>query len=128
MVLVEADLLRRRKRHFVGINLQIVVDGNERVIVVAVNELRKRATAAAIHKDTVSCLTKLGILEKQIYSLTTDSGSKVLKVGELMRSDFALPKNFADRNDEDECDVTEASDSELWEDRITAEDGVITVR
>ena len=39
-----------------------------------------------------------------------------------MRSDFALPKNFADQNDKGECYVTEASDSELWEDVITAED------
>ena len=43
-----------------------------------------------------------------------------------MRRNFALLENFADRNDEDECDVTEASDSELWEDVLTAED--ITVR
>ena len=42
-----------------------------------------------------------------IYSLVTDDGSNVLKVRELLRSDFAY------QNDEDECDVTEASDSEL---------------
>ena len=35
------------------------------------------------------------------------------KVGKLMRSDFVMPENFADQNDEDECDVTEASESEL---------------
>ena len=45
-----------------------------------------------------------------------------------MRSDFVLPENFADQNDEDECDITEAFDSELWKILITAEDGVITVR
>ena len=44
-----------------------------------------------------------------------------------MRSDFALPENFADRNDEDECDVTEASGSGLWEDVIAAKRGAITV-
>ena len=41
-----------------------------------------------------------------------------------MRSDFALPKNFANQNDEDECVVTETSATELWEDKITAKDGV----
>ena len=40
---------------------------------------------------------------------------------------FALPETFSDQNDEDDCDVTEASDSELWEDVVTAEDGVITL-
>ena len=43
-----------------------------------------------------------------------------------MKSDFFLPENFADQNDEDECDVTEASDSELWEDVIRA--GVNNIR
>ena len=94
------------------------------VITTGGNELDERATAAPIRKNIVSCLAKLGILEKQIYSLTTDNGSNVLKVRELMRSNFALPKNFADRNLEDECDVAEASDSKLWENVITAEDGV----
>ena len=45
-----------------------------------------------------------------------------------MSSDFALPKNFADQNDEDECDVTEAFDSELLEDVVTATDGIVIVR
>ena len=45
-----------------------------------------------------------------------------------MRIDFALPENFADQNDEDECDVTKASDSEISEDVISAEGGAITVR
>ena len=83
-------------------NLQALVDGNLRVITIAVNELHKRATAAAIRKNIASCLAKLGILEKQIYSLTTDNGSNIIEVGELMRSDFVLPQNFLDQNDEDD--------------------------
>ena len=43
-----------------------------------------------------------------------------------MRSNFALPENFSDQNDENECDVAEAPKSEFWEDVTTAEDGVIT--
>ena len=128
MVSVKVDLCTRRTRRFNGINLQAVADGNFRVITKAVNELHEPATAAGIRNNIVSCLTKLCVLEKQIYSLTTDNESNVLKVWELMRSDFALPENFPDQSDEDECDVTEASDSELWEDVITAEDGVITVK
>ena len=85
-----------------------------RVITAAVNKLHKRATAAATRKDIVTCSTKLGNLEKQSCSLTIDNVSNVSKVGELMRSDFALAENFADYNDKDESDVTEASDSELW--------------
>ena len=37
-------------------------------------------------------------------------------------------QKFADQSDEDEYDVTKASDSEFWENVITAEEGVITVR
>ena len=87
-----------------------------RVITAAVNKLHKRATAAATRKDIVTCLTKLGNLEKQSCSLTIDNVSNVSKVGELMRSDFALAENFADQNEENECNAAEASANELWED------------
>ena len=72
MVSVQVDLRTRRKRHFVGIYLQAAVDNNLRVITAAANELHEPATAAAIRKSILSCLAKLGILEKQIYSLTTN--------------------------------------------------------
>ena len=93
-----------------GINLQAVVDSNSRVITTAENELHERATAAAIRKNILSCLAKLDILEKQIHSITTDDGSNVFNIGELMRSNFALPEHFPDQNDENEYDVTEASE------------------
>ena len=115
----------RRKRYFIGMYLLAVVAGNLRVITAAVDKL---ATAGAIRKHIARCLAKLGILEKKIYKLMTDYGSNVLKVGDIMRSGFVLPQNFADQNHEDECDVNEASDSELCEDVITAEDEVITVK
>ena len=63
-----------------------MVDGNFRVTTAAVNELHERAKAAAIRKTIVSCLVKLGVFD----SFTADNGSNVLKIGELMRSDFAL--------------------------------------
>ena len=90
--------------------------------------LHKRATVAAIRKNIVSCLAKLDILKKQIYSLTTDNGFNVFKVGKMIRSHFALSENFADLNDKNECGVTEASNRELWKDVITVVDGVTTVR
>ena len=45
-----------------------------------------------------------------------------------MKSDFAFLENFAHDNDQNECDLSEASNSKLWEDVVTAEDGVITIR
>ena len=50
-----------KKAHFVGINLQAVMDGNMRVINAFVNELHEQATATAIRKIIVSYLAKLGI-------------------------------------------------------------------
>ena len=68
-------------------------------------------------------------MEKQIYCLTTDAGSNVLKVGQLMKSDVVVPENLADQNEKDECDVTEAFDNELWESVVTTKDKiVITVK
>ena len=65
---VKLDLCTRRKRRFIGI-LHAMVDGNLRVITARVNELHERATAATICKNILSFLAKVGILEKQIYSL-----------------------------------------------------------
>ena len=81
--------------------LQAVVNGNLHIIIATVNDLHKRVTTAAMCKHIVHCLAKRGTLENQLYSLTTDIRSNVLKVRELMRSHFALPENF-DQNDKDE--------------------------
>ena len=48
MVLVKE--VGEKKRNFIIINLQAVVDGYLQVITPAVNELHERATAAAIRK------------------------------------------------------------------------------
>ena len=80
-----------KKALFIRINLLAVVDGNLRAITAAVNSYTNER--------------QLLQYEKQIYSLKRDCGSNV-----PMRSDFS------DQYDKDECDVTEASDSELWED------------
>ena len=50
MVLVKVDLCKQRKRQFIGINMQAVVDDNFPVITAPVNELHERATASAIRK------------------------------------------------------------------------------
>ena len=44
MVLIKVDLYMQRKSHFIGINLQAVVDSNLSILTAAVNELHKRAT------------------------------------------------------------------------------------
>ena len=81
MVFIKVDLCTRRKHHFSGIDLQVVAVGYLRIITSAVNELRERATSVAISKNIVSCSAQFCIWEKQIYSLLTDKGSNVLKVG-----------------------------------------------
>ena len=40
----------------------------------------------------------------------------------------ALLENFADQNNEDECDLIKVSHRKLWEDLVTDKDGVISVR
>ena len=59
MVSVKVDLCTSRKRHFIGINLQVVVDGNLRLITAAVNELRLVSIRCKLHawcgKFFVSC-------------------------------------------------------------------------
>ena len=132
MVSVKVDLCTRRGRHFIGINFQAIVEGDLRVTTAAVTELHERATAAAIRENMVRCLLQLGISEKPIYSLTTDIGLNVLKVVELMRSDFALleGENTLDQDVENDCDENQISPSglKIENEIMTAEDGVITVR
>lgn len=74
MVCVKTDICSRRGRHFPGVNLQTVINGNLRVVTAAVKEMTERATGAKIRDTLVSCLQKLGIREQQIHTLTTDNG------------------------------------------------------
>lgn len=87
LVCVKTDLCTRRGRHFLGINFQSVIKGNLRVVTAAVEEMTSRATAAEIRRTLVDCLKKLGICEQQIYTLTTDNGSNVVKAGKLMQEE-----------------------------------------
>ena len=48
--MVSVKEVGEKKRNFIVINLQAVVDGYLQVITAAVNELHERATAAAIRK------------------------------------------------------------------------------
>ena len=50
MIVVTIDLCMQKRHHFVGTNLQAVVDSNLQVINTAMNELYKQATASAIRK------------------------------------------------------------------------------
>ena len=76
MVFIKVGLCTRKKHHFNGINLRVVVVGYLGVIIKAVNELHERATANAISKNILNCLAQMAIwrskfaASRQIMDLT----------------------------------------------------------
>lgn len=140
MVCVKTDLCTRRGRHFIGVNFQAVVNGNLRVITATVKEMTERATGREIHAMLLSSLQKLGIEEQQIYTLTTDNGSNVVKAAKIMRENTKqTPEDTEESYGSDEYDdeVDNLSEEEIS--RVselnetlsgikTATEGVIPVR
>lgn len=82
------------------------------MVTAAVREMTERATAAEIRSTLVVCLQKVGIREEQIYTLTTDNGSNVIKVGKLMREDAQLAVEDERENDHSDKDEEFLSESD----------------
>ncbi|KAK4301466.1 hypothetical protein Pmani_026385 [Petrolisthes manimaculis] len=138
MVCVKTDLCTRRGRHFIGVNFQAVINGNLRVINATVKEMTERATGTEIRAMLVASLQKLGIEEQQIYTLTTDNGSNVVKAGQIMRENtrYVDPEESygSDEYDDEVDNLSEDEISRLNEVNETlngiktAAEGVISVR
>ncbi|XP_064115089.1 uncharacterized protein LOC135221196 [Macrobrachium nipponense] len=80
--------------------------------------MTQSATAEEIKSVLLACLNKTGIQEKQIYSLTTDNGSNVIKVGKLMQSDTQVKEGnseeiLSDNEENDDEQVLEAAENKL---------------
>jgi len=112
LVCVKLDLCTRRGPHFLGVNVQSVINGKLKVVTASVKEMTERATAEEIKSILLACLDKIGIQERQIYSLTTDNGSNVIKVGKLMQNDAHVKEG---NSEEILNDQEENSDEQVWE-------------
>ena len=86
LVCVKTDLCTRRGRHFIGVNIQAIVEGTLRVATAGVKEMPDKATGEAIRIKVLDCLQSLEIHEQQIYTITTDNGSNVVKAAKLLKS------------------------------------------
>ncbi|XP_068237829.1 uncharacterized protein [Palaemon carinicauda] len=118
LVCVKLDLCTRRGRHFLGVNVQSNINGKLKVVTASVKEMTQGATAEEIKSVLLACLNKIGIQEKQIYSLTTDNGSNVIKVGKLMQSDTRVKEGnreeiLSDSEENDDEQVLEAAENKL---------------
>ncbi|XP_066969352.1 uncharacterized protein [Macrobrachium rosenbergii] len=94
------------------------INGKLKVVTASVKEMTQRATAEEIKSVLLACLNKIGIQEKQIYSLTTDNGSNVIKVGKLMQSDTQVKEGnseeiLSDNEENDDEQVLEAAENKL---------------
>lgn len=137
MVSIKTDLCTRRGRHFIGINIQTVLDGELKIITATVKEMTERATGTEIRKVILDNLQKFGIKEENIYTLTSDNGVNVVKAGEIMRQNYGTVDD--DCNEEDVDDEISAENEESDYSGIgqldeslrhvsTAADGVVSVR
>lgn len=121
MISVKIDLCTKSGRHFLGTNIQFVKEGVITLYTAGVTEMKTRATGEAVRETMRTTIERLGFEERQIYSLTTDNGSNVLKTAELVRQDAGLmPEDPEDEDEEDAEEVTIEIDS--------ADGGVVSVR
>ena len=84
---LKVDLCTRKGRHFIGINIQTVLNGKLEVFTLCVKEMFVQSTSAEIKSMIINSLLAISVEVTQIYSVTTDNGANVLKSVDLLSKD-----------------------------------------
>nr|XP_029715867.1 uncharacterized protein LOC115259432 [Aedes albopictus] len=112
MLSLKMDLASRKGRSVLGINAQIIDNGKITVYTLGMIERFERNTAESLRAEILLLLKKFNVGITQIYTVTTDNGSNMIKATKLLKNEQSLlmaeledPKTtnaeFLDRDDDD---------------------------
>ncbi|XP_062550066.1 uncharacterized protein LOC134214754 [Armigeres subalbatus] len=105
---IKADIASRKGRTILGINAQFIKQGQIVVRTLVMCERFDRNTAENIMEEVLKALSTFGVELAQVYSITTDNGSNMLKASKLLRNCQELNDNIMD-----ECEDIDANKSYL---------------
>lgn len=121
LISIKADLATRKGRTILGINAQFIKQGKIVVRTLAMSERFERNTAESIMEEILKVLTTFEVELLQVYSITTDNGSNMLKATRLTRNLQELNASCTDEREDsdsermhpdDETDEEPTEDSE----------------
>lgn len=111
LISLKIDCVTRLDRSFIGINMQLIEDGVIKVFNLATTELSVRHTGENLKKVILQSIAKFDIKADNIYSVTTDNGSNLLKAVQGMseagnkRQESCPPQFQADYTDNEESNL-----------------------
>lgn len=112
MLSLKLDIATRCDRAILGVNVQYILNDKIQLRTLAMFEMKERHTAEYIKKNLLQILKCYDIKLKQIYTITTDNGSNMIKTISLLNEE------------EDEDDEIEAEENVVvHEDLMTAVHG-----
>lgn len=107
LISLKLDIATCHDRSFCGINIQYSHNGVIVLKTLATKELTDRHTGAYVKKLTEEVLSIYGIPLSNIFSLTVDNGSNMLKLGQLLR---AAQQTAAEADEEADRDLIDEED------------------
>ena len=113
LLCLKVDLCTRKGRHFIGINVQTIINGTVEVFTLKVKEMFVASTAEEIKLAILNSLAEIGVDISQIYAITTDNGSNVLKTSRLLNLEAQEREAVASSsNDDGDSSSGETEDEE----------------
>lgn len=84
---LKMDTATRNDRGILGINVQLISNGQIKIFSLAMLELKKKHTAEYLKEEIEKILKDYQISKNQIYAVTTDNGRNMIKAVELLGSE-----------------------------------------
>ncbi|KAK3922307.1 Zinc finger BED domain-containing protein 4 [Frankliniella fusca] len=110
---MQIDGCSKRHRHFIGVNVQYIKEGETVVRTLAVEELHVRSSAENLKSVLQQILRKFDVPPKNIISVTSDNGANYLLAGKLLHLDDDAVEDVEDLDDAGDADDPEWLDVDL---------------
>lgn len=101
LISLKLDSATCMERRFLGINIQYIM--NSKIIVrnLAVIEVYESQTGDYLKDCLLDVLIEFNILKEQIYSVTTDNGSNMIKITKLLGGSYYTENHDKDSDSDD---------------------------
>ncbi|CAG5093118.1 Protein of unknown function [Cotesia congregata] len=105
LVSLKVDIASRLGRSFLGVNIQYIRGGKIIIRTLAVEEITERHSGENLKNLILRTFDLYGIDVKNIYSFTSDNGTNMVKLSELLAEEQNLPVEEDDARNELMCNI-----------------------
>ncbi|XP_060859859.1 uncharacterized protein LOC132937046 [Metopolophium dirhodum] len=87
LISLKIDCVKRHNRSIMGVNIQYVKNGRVCLATLAMKEVHEQHTADNFKKMLLEVLQKYDMVKQQIYSITCDNASNMVKLARIMNDE-----------------------------------------